>query len=168
MEKTSSSSSSSLPLPQKWKLWAHLPKESSWSMESYVEVADLHTAEDVVGVFQSLPAELIQNCMLFLMKDGINPMWEDPQNCKGGSFSYKISNKFVADVFKLLAYHVCGTTLVGTQEFNKDITGITISPKKQFCVIKVWMRSCRFQNPAVIANIANMPQQGCLFKKHVS
>jgi len=155
-------------LQQKWILWAHLPKETSWSIDSYIEVCHLSTAEDIVAVFKILPHELIQNCMLFLMKEGVKPMWEDPHNCNGGSFSYKISNKFVGDVMKLLAYHVCGTSLVtGNNEFNDDITGITISPKKQFCVMKVWMHSCRFQNPRLIANITNLPQQGCLFKKHV-
>ena len=30
--------------------------------------------------------------MLFLMRDGIQPIWEDEKNRNGGCFSYKINN----------------------------------------------------------------------------
>ena len=46
--------------------------------------------------------------MLFIMKTGITPMWEDPKNREGGCFSYKITNKFVVDVWKKLSLLLCG------------------------------------------------------------
>ena len=43
----------------------------------------------------------IDNCMFFLMKGDIQPRWEDPQNRRGGCFSYKINhvNTHCIDVF---------------------------------------------------------------------
>ena len=40
-------------------------------------------------------------------------------------------------------------------------------PKKNFCIIKIWMANCSFQNPEIITNEVNgLESQGCLFKKH--
>lgn len=46
------------------------------------------------------------------------------------------------------------------------ITGITISPKKSFCIMKVWLSDCLNQNPQSIVKIENLDIKGCLFKKH--
>ena len=32
-----------------------------------------------------------------------------------------------------------------SSNFIKDINGITISPKKSFCIVKIWMKSLNFQ-----------------------
>jgi hypothetical protein len=49
--------------------------------------------EDVISITETLTDVLVKNCMLFVMKRNIAPVWEDPQNRNGGFFSYKISNK---------------------------------------------------------------------------
>ena len=51
--------------------------------------------------------------------------------------------------------------------FVDKVTGITISPKKNFCIIKIWMTDCTNQNPAIVINeIKGISSQGCIFKKH--
>ena len=70
--------------------------------------------------------------MFFIMKEGIIPTWEDPQNRNGGCFSYKITNKYVYDVWKKLTYLLVGNSISTNDSFNNSITGITISPKKKF------------------------------------
>jgi hypothetical protein len=100
------------------------------------------------------------------MKTGITPMWEDPQNRNGGCFSYKVSNKFVVDVWKHLFCYIGSNSLCIDSEKNKYINGLTISPKKNFCIIKIWLNTCKIQDPSVINSIPNLSTQGCLFKKH--
>ena len=65
---------------------------------------------------------------------------------------------------------VSDTTLSNDLEYLEDITGITISPKKNFCIIKIWMKSCDHQDPNKInvSNIKGLTNQGCIFKKHIS
>ena len=47
------------------------------------------------------------------------------------------------------------------------INGITISPKKNFCVIKIWMANCDSQDATIIGNsVQGIASHGCLFKKH--
>ena len=85
-------SSSVNELSDKWVLWAHLPHNTDWSLRSYPMICELDTVEKVISLNRTLPEQLVQNCMLFLMKKGILPMWEDPKNLKGGCFSFKVPN----------------------------------------------------------------------------
>ena len=104
--------------------------------------------------------------MLFAMRKGITPMWEDPKNRNGGCFSFKVINKYVPSVWKSLLYALCGESLCNDPKYNSIINGITISPKKNFCIIKIWLCNCSVQDVNIIIPILNLPKQGCLFKKH--
>jgi hypothetical protein len=154
-------------LKNKWNLWAHLPQDPDWTVKSYKKIYQFKTIEEAVGITEMLPEGLVKNCMLFIMKDGITPMWEDPKNRNGGCFSYKVSNKNVFEVWRDLTYVLIGESLSANATFVNSVTGITISPKKNFCIVKVWMTNCEHQNPQVVTgDIKNLIPQGCLFKKH--
>ena len=79
--------------------------------------------------------------MLFLMRDGIQPTWEDEKNRKGGCFSYKVANKFVTTAWKQLSYTLMGETLTKDINLRPTINGITISPKKNFCIMRMVIRN---------------------------
>ena len=101
------------------------------------------------------------------MREGIKPIWEDPKNRQGGCFSYKISNKNVCEVWRDLSYVLVGESISTQSSFVANVTGITISPKKNFCIIKIWMSNCNNQNPSIITSeVKGMTNQGCIFKKH--
>lgn len=154
-------------LNDKWKLYYHLPQDKNWSVSSYsVIMSDIDTAEKVISLNEFIHDSVIKNCMLFVMREGITPMWEDPRNRNGGCFSYKISNKFVPEVWKKLFYSITGETLCKDMNHSQHVNGITISPKKNFCIIKIWLSVSTLQDPEIIINIQNLHKQGCLFKKH--
>ena len=154
-------------LSETWCLWAHLPHDTDWSLNSYKNIYTLTSIEETIAVMESLPEPLVKNCMLFLMRNGIKPTWEDPRNRDGGCFSYKVSNKHVYNVWKELSYVLVGNTISANNDFVANVSGITISPKKNFCIIKVWMSTCEYQNPAIITNeIMNLLSAGSIFKKH--
>ena len=88
------------------------------------------------------------------------------RNRNGGCFSYKITNKYVATIWKTLFYLLAGSNLCIKKEHNQYINGITISPKKNFCIIKIWLCVAHLQDPSIITEIPNLTIQGCLFKKH--
>jgi hypothetical protein len=154
------------PLSDKWTLWAHLPHNTDWSLKSYIPIYTFTTLEEAIAITESLPATLIENCMLFMMRQGINPIWEDPKNRAGGCFSYKVSNKNVAKAWSELTYRIVGSCISDNASFVNSVTGITISPKKNFCIIKIWMTNCNHQNPASVLPVKGLLTQGCLFKKH--
>jgi hypothetical protein len=152
-----------------WDLYFHLPQDKQWDIKSYNIIArDISTAERAIVLNESLPEKVIKYCMLFIMRKGVTPMWEDPANCNGGCFSFKVLNKSVHSVWKELFYAVCGETLFLNKSHNKLLTGITISPKRNFCVIKVWLGDCSIQDPNTMIDISTLSKEGCLFKKHSS
>ena len=79
-------------LDDKWVLWAHLPHDTDWSLKSYIKIMEIEKLEHLMMLQRAIPEKMVKNCMLFLMKTGINPTWEDPKNRDGGCFSFKISN----------------------------------------------------------------------------
>lgn len=154
-------------LSDKWTLWAHLPHDTDWSIKSYKQIFTVSNVEETIAITETLPPILVQNCMLFWMREGIKPTWEDPKNRNGGCFSYKVINKTVFDCWKELTYCTLGNTISKQMSFVDKVTGFTISPKKNFCIIKIWMADCSNQNPAIVTNeIKGIVSQGCIFKKH--
>lgn len=154
-------------LSDNWTLWAHLPHDTDWSIGSYKPIYTTGTVEETIAVTETLPDILVKNCMLFLMRDGVAPIWEDPKNRDGGCFSYKVINKSVYEVWKELTYVIVGGSVSKQQTFVNCVTGITISPKKNFCIIKIWMTNCANQNPGIVtSDVTGLSPQGCIFKKH--
>ncbi len=123
-------------LSDKWTLWAHLPHNTDWSIKSYIPISTFATVEDTLAVTETLPPILVENCMLFMMREGIKPTWEDPKNRNGGCFSYKVSNKNVHKVWKDLTYVVVGSSISKNTNFVNCVSGITISPKKKLLYYK--------------------------------
>jgi hypothetical protein len=160
-------SSTEYKLYDKWTLWAHLPHDTNWTVDSYKRILTFNNAYEIITLLESMPEEMIKNCMLFVMRDGILPMWEDEKNKKGGCFSYKVNNKNVCSIWKNLSYSLVGESLTENKSIIPCINGITISPKKHFCIIKIWLTNCNYQNPTVITDNLGISSQGCLFKTHM-
>ena len=149
-----------------WVLWGHLPHNTDWSLDSYINIATIKTVGQVVAVNKSIPEKMIKNCMLFLMREGINPTWEDEKNINGGCFSFKIINKDVPSIWRQMVCLICGETISNSKDFLERVNGITISPKKAFCIVKIWMSDIKCQSTTKITKIDNLSTHGCIFKKH--
>ena len=153
-------------LNNNWTLWAHLPHDVNWDVKSYKKIHTINSLENAIALFNALPENLVKNCMLFIMRDGILPIWEDKKNSKGGCFSYKVSNKNIMKTWIDLSQKLVCETLIQDENIVEKINGITISPKRNFCIIKIWTTDCTIQNPQTISDIDGLPKQGCIFKKH--
>jgi Eukaryotic initiation factor 4E len=154
-------------LNSKWSLFYHLPQNKNWDLDSYVKIFDsIDTLEKLIAVNEYIPENIVKYCMLFVMLNGVSPMWEDKHNRNGGCFSYKVVNKFVLDVWKELVYLLCTNKLTVNPSHQSKVNGITISPKRNFCIIKIWMSDCCVQNATSITPLENLTKMGCIFKKH--
>ena len=154
------------PLQRAWTLYAHLPHDTDWSVKSYKNLMTVSSVEEAAKLYATLPPDMVKNCMLFLMRDGVKPTWEDPLNRAGGCFSHKISNKGVDSAWKLTSYMLMGGTLSESASVLDKVNGITISPKKNFCILKIWMSGCDLQDPGVFTDVPGVPKHGCIFKRH--
>ena len=155
------------PLYDKWVLWAHLPHDTNWAMNSYIKIMEITTLEDIVELYNVIPTKMFHNCMFFLMKDGIKPRWEDPLNKNGGCFSYKINNVDTIKIWKTISYCLVGRTITPHKKYYPNINGITLSPKKSFHICKIWMSNCLIQDPNIFEiDLDKFTKKGCIFKRH--
>jgi hypothetical protein len=154
------------PLQSEWNYFLHLHDNKDWSLKSYIKMASVNTVQHAILLNDEIHYDLIKKSMMFLMKTGINPMWEDEHNKHGGCFSFKVPNKDIEQVWKRVYFHLIGCNLTKDIEIYKHINGITLSPKKKFCILKVWMNTCQYKDTDIFNKIDNLDFQGCLFKKH--
>jgi translation initiation factor 4E len=143
-------------------LYAHLPHDTDWSINSYKKIYTMNTLDELINIYNYISDDIIKNCMLFIMKNNIKPMWEDNNNKHGGSFSYRVDNNIIVDKWKLISYLFFTNNLIS----NTIINGITISPKKNFNVLKIWVANCNNKDISTINTIVNIP--GGIFKKHIN
>jgi len=79
--------------------------------------------------------------------------------------THPLYDKWV-QVWSQLSYILVGETLTNDSRLWKLINGITISPKKSFCIIKIWLKNCSMQNPTQLTRVHGLSIHGCLFKRH--
>ena len=126
-----------------WNLYYHDADNKNWDLGSYTLILnDIRDPEQLISINETIPENIVRNAMLFVMRNNIQPIWEDEKNRHGGYLSFRIPNKTVFHNWKSIFYGLCGETLFKEDSVNSKINGISISPKKTFCIIKLWMSSC--------------------------
>jgi len=119
-----------------WMLWYHDPENKDYSLESYVNVADMTTPQQFWTVVDSIPKEAWESGMFFFMRRGFKPLWDSPENESGGSWSKKVEASDVYDTFvDMMAHCVTGELL---KQRGETVAGITVSPKGPFSILKIW------------------------------
>jgi|TARA_Y100000816_G_scaffold290501_1_gene279342 hypothetical protein len=153
-------------LQNKWTFYLHLHDTREWNLESYKKILRFNSVENAILLNDEIHYDLIKKSMMFLMKEDIKPMWEDVHNQQGGCFSFKVLNKDIEQVWKHVYFSVIGNTITKRKVDHSKINGITLSPKKKFCILKIWMKDCALKDPSIFIAIPNLSNEGCLFKKH--
>ena len=137
-------------LNDKWVLWCHDIKDSNWGKDSYIKVYSFDTIEDFWKLYKNLNS--IDNIMLFLMKDGIFPLWEDDKNRNGGAWLYKIKKNQNFDIWKNLSMSLVGGWITDDNQLYSDITGISINPHLFTSVVKIWCSNNKYKDNIKLLN----------------
>jgi hypothetical protein len=132
-------------LNSKWVVWYHNPSDKSWTIDSYKDILEIGSLEDFLVLQNSweqcLP--LVSEGMFFVMRKlksgkAIYPQWEDINNKNGGYWSFKIPKEQAQDVWFKLCSFTLGECICNSPMESLQVNGISISPKKNFCIIKIW------------------------------
>lgn len=121
-------------------MWYHSIEDKSWENDSYTNLCEdlpnktITTAHQMWSIFKVIGD--MSAGMFFLMRKGVFPTWEDPQNRNGGYWSAKLTRKETPAVWDKLCAGFVGNTL------GSHITGISISPKITNCIVKIWTDTC--------------------------
>ena len=128
-------------LNDKWVLWFHDIDETDWSINGYKKIADIDTIENFWNIYKSIDEVTIQHSMFFLMRNGINPIWEDNNNINGGCWSFKINIKDSFQLFIKLAIFAIGENMLYESKNNlsDQVCGLSICQKNNYSsIIQLW------------------------------
>lgn len=131
-------------LNDKWRLYYHLINNNDWSINSYVKLIEFDSLEQTIENYKYIDEDILKKTMLFLMREKINPIWEDENNINGACYSFKIQNKNITNVWKSISYSLVSENLLS--ENTDKINGISVSPKKFFCILKIWIKDTSLSN----------------------
>jgi len=150
-------------LNNKWTLWYHSLKNKNWDNNSYVKVVEIKSLLDYQLLKDVMRINHLQNGMFFLMKGDIFPTWEDPKNRMGGCISFKYDNNILNEWLKILL--LCINEELS--DYNKEINGLSIAPKKEFNILKVWIKDDSKEYKTLIKEYNPfMKLDKCIYKKH--
>jgi hypothetical protein len=119
-----------------WTLWYHDPNDSDYALKSYTTVYKISTIPEFWNVIDGIPKDVWETGMFFFMRDGIPPLWDSPENTKGGAWSKKVDASDTHTVFVDCMVHCMADSFLKSN--NECIAGVTLSPKGNFHIIKIW------------------------------
>ena len=157
------------PLNNYWTLWIHLPHDTNWNIDSYKKICSFRYLEQAIALINQIQENLVVNCMLFIMREDIKPIWEDEKNKNGSCISYKINNRLVYNIWRQMSIFMVSETLLENVEHQSAINGITVSPKKNFCIVKLWFNNNIDEKTSISVNkgITELSNFEGIFKRHM-
>lgn len=125
-----------------WSFYFHDPYDNSWTYDSYKKLCTITSAEEFWGI-SSLLGDKIQHGMFFLMREHVFPCWDDENNKAGGCLSIKVLKSDMLAFWEELCVKILCENLVDEKQRHlwSYLNGISTSPKKHFCIIKLWVRT---------------------------
>ena len=140
-------------LNSKWNVSLH-NVDKNWDLESYDDIFNFDTIGGFWKFFNNFHLlDKIKN-HVFIMRDGITPIWEDVNNRNGGICSFKIdylSKGGRNDIGSEIMMSLC--ILLITETFVREnicINGISYAIKNKSIMIKLWIKNfddnIHFQN----------------------
>ena len=151
----------------KWCLWYHSITDNSWNKNSYKKIININNLLDYYFLNKNFERHHLQNGMFFIMRENIFPTWEDPENRLGACISFKVLSKSILDAWNKLFLYLISENI--TNEINNyyEINGISIAPKKEFNIIKIWLRNDIKDYKNLIKNIDPYCKlEESLYRKH--
>ena len=158
----------SYTLKNEWNVWYHSIQSDDWSRKSYQKLISLKSLFDYQFILDTFQQNHYQNGMYFCMKKNVFPTWEDPLNREGSCLSFKIPSKKLIEEWNHLLFNCLNETILKKE--NEEINGISISPKKEFNIIKIWFVSDKEKEYKEWFQIKRdlYSLDKCIYKKHIS
>ena len=157
-------------LNTEWNFYFHDPSSYNWDQESYQKIYNIKTIQDF-WILNNEVENKIHQGMFFLMRNEIFPLWDSEENKDGSSFSFKILKTDSKQYWNNLCVMILSEIFLKEEHLDKwdNINGLSISPKKNFCIIKIWLKTKDLFNNDNINEYFNMPKDyigDVIFKNH--
>ncbi len=133
-------------LPNKWTLYLYdkqlfkkLVNKDNFKEKPHKEICTIQTVADLLYILRIMKAKAEPKVKIasvntdiinldtndyIIMRKGIEPIWEDPKNSNGGTYTIKMAHSKGYDVWNTFVMYMLGETM--TYEMH-NINGITVS-----------------------------------------
>jgi hypothetical protein len=152
-----------------YTLWYHNPNNPVWTEDSYHQILSFNNTDEY-WILDDLFKNLIESGMFFIMKGDIVPIWEDNKNIGGGYISWRINKSEVYTNWVDIIGHIVTDKLFNSKEdkedLNKLINGCSISPKKNFNILKVWVSKPIDDDDIMFVDTFKLKNNSYAFKLH--
>ena len=124
-----------------WKIWFHNLRDV-WTIDGYKKIYTINTIRDYWKLYNNWDKlGTISNKHFFIMKEEIQPIWEDESNKNGGCWSFKVNESNAQDLWDDLSKYLVTEKLSSVKD---DIVGLSACLKKNnFSVIKIWNKNSK-------------------------
>lgn len=138
-----------------WACYYHDQFNTDWNYQSYIKLDNISDIKEFWALHNAI-IDKINNGMFFIMREHIFPCWDDENNVNGGCFTIKIFKQAALTFWEEISIRLLGETLLKDITKWEYINGISISPKKSFCIVKIWMKNNDIKDPALLNIPANI------------
>ena len=154
-------------LQTSWILWNHKLNDNNWKNNSYKNIFEINNLYDYKFLENIITLQNLQNTMFFLMRKDIFPTWEDPDNRDGCCASFKVPLKDIKNIWIQLVIDIISENIHIDKNKYDIINGISIAPKKEFNIIKIWFKT-DIKNIKELIQLYNhyINVDNCRLKKH--
>jgi len=127
-----------IPLPNEWVLYLYdkqlfkkIASKQNFQAKPYRELYSLKNVNDLMYILKIMEVKK-KNCPknnlelndYIFMRRGIEPIWEDPKNSNGGTYTIKMDHHKGYEIWSDFLMYIMGETLTDEMKY---INGITIS-----------------------------------------
>jgi hypothetical protein len=141
------------------KLFKKIANRQNFQAKPHKKICSIKTVNDLMYILKLMEIDAPTNINsvndkiinldmndYIIMRDGIEPVWEDPKNSCGGTFSIKMNHKRGYEIWSLFIMYILGETLTSDMYY---INGITVSyisnsnhmqsvSNDKYTYIKIW------------------------------
>ncbi|OAG42867.1 hypothetical protein AYO21_02818 [Fonsecaea monophora] len=139
-----------LPFQYRWSVWhskSHLQPTSQQSPDAYPLTMLVDSVADIgtfYRIFNNLPwSQIKQKDSIHIFRSGVQPLWEDEENRRGGRWLIRVRPEEGKDVrcWEEICLLCCGGELQAAIARERDhILGMSFSPRQYFTHISIWTK----------------------------
>jgi len=130
-------------LQYRWVLWYCKPERGAKWEDCMKEVIGFETVEDFWAMYNHIQVAsgLSIGSDYYMFKEGIQPMWEDPQNCQGGRWLVTVERNRREQVLDSYWLELL-LAMVGEQfdDFGDFISGAVVNIRQKGDKVSLWTR----------------------------
>jgi translation initiation factor 4E len=124
-----------IKLPYNYVLWCHDIYNKDWNLSGYTKLYTVTNVSEFWRLFNNFDKLHPKTNNFFFMREGIDPIWEHPDNRNGGMCSFRMEMDTAPKIYEDLCVRMICDKLTGNAN---DINGVSFSPKNNWAILKIW------------------------------